>query len=686
VIPPERDLQGRAVLRLRAKWPEGATLGPLLAEVAPSSGGGRTAPFDADGVATFDDLPTGWLHYEVGGSGCCAGGVVRLTDGSVAEQEVELRPGFLLDVTVRSAINGAPLPEATVRWDDQSVPGSTDGDGRYVRWTPVPGEGELLVAASAPGHAWTGTRLRTPGAGGRAEVRLLLPWGGSLLGTVRADGRAVPQGVVVLEWEGAAPWGGRSLRGEADAEGRYVFHGLPPGVPLRVHAWIGARESVASVVSVTAEEPDLELDLELRPDPTVRVRVIDPKGSPLRGAHVLRRFTRAAAGTTDGDGLLRIEGLERGEQDFRISAAGHVSTWKTIDLRETDDVEVDVVLEEAAVVSGSLRSADGRALTAAKVRLHREDGSWETQTDAEGRFTLVDAPAGLLRLRVVHDGRLVPVAPEEVHAPVEGLQLVASPTRRECRGTVRVVPTVVARGRDEVSPSLLAVEVHDGDCTRRYAVDLPENGVWRFAAPCGRLAATFHPHGFVPVRAVLDVGEGTTTEVAIELRPGTTLRGRVVDPAGRPVPGASVKRRHDHEPLSTVTDGEGRFTLRHGAPGPLVLHLEAEGFAPHATSPLPAAPTDEVRLTFPRGGVLEGTLLDSRGLAVGGAEVQLEARDGEAAGQAPEPVRTDWEGRFSIRAAAGHYRLRAPGRALAEPDGLELLEGETTRAGFRVAP
>lgn len=72
------------------------------------------------------------------------------------------------------------------------------------------------------------------------------------------------------------------------------------------------------------------------------------------------------------------------------------------------------------------------------------------------------------------------------------------------------------------------------------------------------------------------------TSVGLALAQETTgsIAGRVVDPQGLPVPGASVTITTPQGPRSLVTDGEGRFLAPFLTPGVYAVRVELQGFGP----------------------------------------------------------------------------------------------------------
>ncbi len=186
------------------------------------------------------------------------------------------------------------------------------------------------------------------------------------------------------------------------------------------------------------------------------------------------------------------------------------------------------------------------------------------------------------------------------------------------------------------------------------------------------------------------------------------LSGRVIDPGGESVAGATVFASSgvfwlqiplDVEPEGvpkgwirverTTTDAEGRYTFNSLKPGALRIAVRAGGFAPRYEDHLDLPDRPETTLPdlrLERGVVLSGRVVDREGKGVSGA-VLLAALEGSAEnkgsmvslpGRGVPLATTDPEGAFRIdQLAAGPWRLivDAPGQAISEE------EGRTERAG-----
>jgi protocatechuate 3,4-dioxygenase beta subunit len=169
----------------------------------------------------------------------------------------------------------------------------------------------------------------------------------------------------------------------------------------------------------------------------------------------------------------------------------------------------------------------------------------------------------------------------------------------------------------------------------------------------------------------------------LQLVPGATVEGRVVDERGWPVAGARVAADADsqHEPQcpidvaswlhAAVADDDGRFVLPGLPAGSISLQLSAAGRAPLELEPFKVsagAVTDRGEILLAAGGLLAGTVVDPQGAPVPGARVTAVSVMLGARGQPNEieqvlaqlrdsgesaVVTSDAEGRFELGGLIG---------------------------------
>lgn len=193
------------------------------------------------------------------------------------------------------------------------------------------------------------------------------------------------------------------------------------------------------------------------------------------------------------------------------------------------------------------------------------------------------------------------------------------------------------------------------------------------------------------VQETARVRPGQTRTVELEVPPGVEVRGRVLDPDGRSIAGASVWLSiGNREAVGNVvarTGADGSFVLREVQPGRL-LAAWAEGFAAATVVEVEerVEPVDIVLTLEPSPGTLLGLVLGPHGAPLGGAAVLVGYTH---PGLAPFPtryLRTDESGRFVVQGLRPGYWpvwVRAPHYAPWH-EVVELAEQGPTRLEVRL--
>jgi len=134
------------------------------------------------------------------------------------------------------------------------------------------------------------------------------------------------------------------------------------------------------------------------------------------------------------------------------------------------------------------------------------------------------------------------------------------------------------------------------------------------------------------------------------LRRGFTLRGRVVDNREKPVAGARiiVGDNRSSEPKPGTTDARGEFVMENCPPGPSLVTVRAEGFAPELRAVHPED-TPSLQFRLGPGHTLRGKVVDRQGRPIPGAMVAADTwREHRSL---DFRVDTDRDGQFEWRSA-----------------------------------
>lgn len=532
---PAQGLRGRVVaangaaaagVRLAAlpapAWSPMALAQPLAQGVAP-------APFRetrSDGDGRFElALPAAAVGvpielWTVADNGSDADAVTHhagLGDGEWRELgDVRLAPAFPVDGRVVDQ-SGQPIAEATITvWAADADPGSlpaigerrirSDGDGRF-RIAHL-GKGVFGVAAMAPGYArWERERQHVfddqPN-----ELLVTLAPGGAVAGVVvDRDGAPIPHAFVAGDAEDPSNLARPSAR--CDATGRFLLAGLDRGAwTVRASA---PTHQTAVVHGVAAGMHGLRL--ALAPHGSVRLRVTDAAGTPLRRYTVTARPPRHHAdaglralaprpiGPDDvRDGACMLPGFDDGAWQLEVQAPEQALAFSdVVDVQAGRVTEVTVVVRAGGALAGVARDAAGAPLVGAAVQTQPDgfgDGElgavfrglqvWEVTsaavvTDAAGRFAMAHLAPGAYQLRIT------PV--DGMPSFVRGLlvregETTAAPELRLARGCAVAGS---ARHDDEaaaeadVSVQIMAIDVPD--LPAGYTIEAAVDAHGRFRLP-----------------------------------------------------------------------------------------------------------------------------------------------------------------------------------------------------------
>lgn len=595
-------------------------------------------------------------------------------------------------------------------------------DGRARPRVPA-GSGRVLVAAAAPGFA---PALAFAPAEGGGPVVLALPRGRRADFEVLGRGPAregeeepapAPLGGAALrltpaagyEPEGA-PRLARVLRTGPDGRASLPDLALGPFFDLEVEArsWAGRR-----VPWVLAGGTTVRVTLEAAGRIAGRVLRV-PGGGPVAGARV------AAAGVealTAEDGSWLLDGVPPGTHAVEGGAEGMLALDRPLVRVEAGRTAgaPDLRLAVLSAARLLLRGPGGRPVEGALLRLLPAEGApappgppAEARSDASGAARLAPLGPGA--------GHRVLVLPPEPLAPrvsgafavlpgeVIDLGLLLLDRGGVLSGTVLgpdglpLPEASVTLFEGEEDPLRVAADPAAGGPLRRTLPVSPD-GTFRFdRVPAGSRSLLARAPGRLPAaftRIPVAAGE-ERGGLALSLRPGAALSGRLLDPEGRPVADAlltALAPPLDAEAGRARTAPDGTFLLEgldRGAMRVRVL-LPGEPF-PDPLRPLfdAVVPSEGNEWRLPSRAPLEGIVTDPAGEEPRGFVVVARLERGPPGGLLLETAREVERvplgpgGAFATRPLPeGRYRLRAesPDGRLAAADA-EVSAGPSPRVSL----
>jgi len=522
--------------------------------------------------------------------------------------------------------NGTPLVGARVA----SVPSQMDLDavmygrrftssnaqGRFTLRCVAHDEDLMLVAVYGGRPA-----VMSEFAPDANDVTLVVRGGTTLdVNILAADGETpVADAQVVLVVGPTDDMDGRGSRtflvGRTDARGGVRFNAWPGFIQMALlshpdHApgmWAGMMGALgAPGIAKGPESSKLEsgrhrVTFTLPAGSPVHGRVLDPTGRGIAGARVRAlRFGMPDAGNVRSDDTGRYSLVMPFGSQLRVEAPGYAQSpgpsLVITDPKPGESIEHDLVMVQAAVVTGRVLLPDGSPAAGALVRLRNTDAAFSgfsATTDhqvfarADGRFLLDSVAPGdkwhaLARLPGFVDGM---AGPFDVALSGQA----TSPNVVLIDGV-----TLEVKAQDESGMALPGVSV---DVTTERSVylawdpmdlDAPSrvsnaDGV-ATVGPVAPGTQKLHvsADGYVPLSKVVELSSDDRGPVrlVVTLSRGRAIVGHVLDEDGEPIEGTRIQVVSEAAPTAPVlvtSDAAGRFEATGLAPASINLEVRADG-------------------------------------------------------------------------------------------------------------
>jgi len=480
--------------------------------------------------------------------------------------------------------SGQPLPNARVVVEGTATTVRADFEGR-------------VVVAAAP----TATlRVRKAGyvpqeiavSRWRDEIRLIRAV--AIAGQITNDrGEPVPSATVTATPRDSVSAGsGKALNATTDDRGEYRIGGLAPGTYI-----VSARSDRSTIVGISNGVSSGVVGF-----------------ADARFASYFPDAPDVAAATP-----IRLgPGDERRDIDFHVAGPTRNDEGSTrIAVMATRSLRDDKGVTGSAAVGGSVVSSDGRSLAEAVVSIFQQGPvlvARTTRTDAAGAYRFSDLPSGHYQLSAALDGFSMPSdTPPLPYFILDGggpeITLSDGEDRHPVDVTMLKWGAISGRVLDDAGEPVMGARV--GLMTTRYqagrrrlVVAKPEQrltndrGEFRiYGVPVGRYvlaasvgdgpsvdlpgyAPTYFPGTDTAATAqFISVGAGEEVggvDVPLVAAPTASIRGRVVDVAGRPwrqtfvlIPRSPISAR-----IGARIEADGTFEFRNVAPGRYVIHAD----------------------------------------------------------------------------------------------------------------
>lgn len=349
-------------------------------------------------------------------------------------------------------------------------------------------------------------------------------------------------------------------------------------------------------------------------------------GGPLEGLTLGIGFGRAnrnEPGTevttgADGHASIRLPEGETGNLSIDVHEAGYVPVelrW-TIGPGRPLPSSYTLRLDRGTTIGGRVVDEEGRPIEGAEVLVWvpREDRrdrlpvvvdlfNAPVTTDADGRWRCDLVPPDLetLILHVKHP-EFIPIE-SYVGRPPSAPPTVTIERLRDQSVELVLKPGFVVAGSvvedatgDPIADAALRLGSRHFGSTDPLATTDAEGNFRIAGAEDGPNTLTVQAPGHAPGTTELTIGPDLAP-ITFRLGPGHTIRGRVVDPEGRPVPGAQATvdewRGKRILGLRARVDATGRFALEDAPNDAVVVQLWAEGYMNRPG--IVITPTDEPR-------------------------------------------------------------------------------------------
>ena len=436
-----------------------------------------------------------------------------------------------------------------------------------------------------------------------------------------------------------------------------------------------------SVVDVPVDGAPPPVRIQLAASGTVVGTALDESGAAIASGRVVAMGPGGArTGDLQADGSFAIRGLAAGSYSVRLMASPQGGSQqpriasRTVGIAAGEETRIEIRLAPGPMVSGHV-TRGGAAVAGTTVMLMSADGPGgapPTDTADDGAFQFKDVQPGDYQVRSANAVAKIKVLDANVNVDlviptgsVAGRVTDAQTGEPIDGATVLLyVPAATAATSLVPSPMDQVFGRSQSHADGAFAMEDVDPGTYSL-----RVSA----QGFATTRrdGVAVAAGGSPNAVSVALDEGGTVAGRVVDTAGRPVPGARVMTQNlslgiaDFRPPA-LSGEDGSFTVHSLGAGTYAFIAMADDRPGTTTTVVFDGTALHVELRVPVGGALLVRVVDASGAPVPEAKISFGTTP---PGSGPiMPISTDQDGlaRFAHVVAgtyAGTARLARGGSA-----------------------
>ena len=450
---------------------------------------------------------------------------------------------------------------------------------------------------------------------------------------------------------------------QADDDLTYEFRGVKPGPAFRVrvgpHLLTASKSEPVELVAGVHSRIDMVLTRGAR----MSGRVVDTAGNPVAEAEIELSQDHlmfgqggfdVREGETDDQGNFDLRGILPGLSKVEVTADGFIQLQEEIELAEGQRVTgLTYTVDTGNHVAGIVTWPDGSPAVEMEVDLRfdlaylggmeafnaMKGAEGEAETDAAGRFKITGLGKGPFTIIATGENDEDPVDSLTGDRPEWRARVDA--VRPGTEVTLVMTPPIAIDGvvvndlGEPLTEFRVLARVDTGGMlggigSESESADF-EDEQGRFHLPGLRegewtVSASAEHYGQpVPVKVQVPQAEGDLLQIVLPR--AASVAGVVLDPSGKPIPGAGVGQKFEladlgrigsegREPPRATTDEFGKFQLSGLTPGPMSLVADAEEYADSEPVPVELVASEElegVTLQLRIGGRILGEVLDDDG-------------------------------------------------------------------------